>query len=155
MQALGGLGKAGDSARIHSPERSLSPVHLHADQEWILRELHRGDELQARLCLCPALQASFHKRRVHCDVARYDHCHPGGFEKHLLLSHSLSRANRTFPPKSPLMAPVDWEETLNNGEVTSIRIKFCWNQDTVVPETGHRRLLFPWASLVSNSGCWS
>lgn len=124
MQALGEVRRGSDLVRVFIlPEWSLSFVHLHADQERILGELHCGDELQASLCLCSAFQTSFHKRRVHCDVAGYYHSHPAILTSISYCPVELSRrANRI---SASLHSWHHHKEIPKNGGVTPVHIKPC------------------------------
>lgn len=119
------------------PEWGFSLVHLHADQERVLWELHCGDELQPSLCLRSAFQTSFHKRGIHCDVAGYHHSHPAILTN---ISYCLIELSRRTNRTSANLHSWHHKEILKNGGFTSMHIKSCGNQGTVVPEISHGRV---------------
>ena len=58
------------------PEGEGGLLHLHAHQEGVLGELHRGDEIQSCLCLKTRLHPRARKVCIHGHIAGHHQCSP-------------------------------------------------------------------------------
>ncbi len=58
------------------PEGESGFVHLHADEEGVLRELHGGHEVQGGLCLITYFHSSAYEVCIHCHITDDDQRSP-------------------------------------------------------------------------------